>query len=176
MLAALSSFAAQTPGRELVLKVSNLRAVTEEDGRALAQLLATCGDWSVVSLYLLGQVGQEAWKGLSGATSRGKLCSEGHGIWEVHMDREVLRRGAREDLRGPGGTALGTRAGGWWTGRLCTERRGMRAGAGSRCGAIGRRGRVRSELGIGDKINCVKNSSVLSVSVIRNDSFLATQN
>ena len=70
LLAALSSFAAQTPGREVKLEVYDLRAVTEEDGRALAQLLATCGDWRVRFLYLQGQVGQEAWQGLAEAAGR----------------------------------------------------------------------------------------------------------
>ena len=108
LLAALSSLAAQTPGRELKLDVDNLRAVTEEDGRALAQLLATCEDWWWVSnLYLCGQVGQEAWQGLAGAASRGKLC-----ISRMHVDREVLRRGAREELRGAWWD--GTRDEGWW--------------------------------------------------------------
>ena len=73
LLAALSSFAAQTPGREVELEVHTLCAVTEEDGCALAQLLATCGKWFVLYIYLEGQVGQEAWQGLAGAAGRGHL-------------------------------------------------------------------------------------------------------
>ena len=105
LLAALSSFAAQTPGSEVKLDVYDLIAVTEEDGRALAQLLATCGEWRVWDLSLLGQVGQKAWQVLAGAAGRQK-----YGILNVRVDREVLRRGAREDLRGA-----------WWD---CTDYEG----------------------------------------------------
>ena len=111
LLAALSSFAAQTPGREVKLELGKLIAVTKEDGRALAQLLATCGEWSVVNLELQGEVGQEAWQGLAGVPSRGNRC-RGHGICVVHVDREVARRGAREDLRGAWWDC--TREGGRW--------------------------------------------------------------
>ena len=58
-------------------------------------------------LNLRGQVGQEAWQGLAWAASRGK-----HGIRNVGVDREVLRRGAREDLRGAWWDC--TREGGRW--------------------------------------------------------------
>ena len=93
LLAALSCLANQTPGRGLDLQVLSLKAVTEEDGLALAQLLAVCGDWAVGDLYLSGQVGQEAWQGLAMAAGRGKVKT-------VIVDREVIKRGAREDLRG----------------------------------------------------------------------------
>ena len=92
LLAALSCPAKQTPGRGLDLQVLSLKAVTE-NGLALAQLLAVCGDWTVGDLYLSGQVGQEAWQGLAMAAGRGKVKT-------VIVDREVIKRGAREDLRG----------------------------------------------------------------------------
>ena len=74
LLAALSSLATQTPWRRLELQVFSLKAVKEEDGLALAQLLAVCGDWTVGDLYMSGQVGQEAWQGLAMAAGRGNVC------------------------------------------------------------------------------------------------------
>ena len=93
LLAALSSLATKTPERGLELQVFSLVAVTEEDGLALAQLLVGCGDWTVGYLSLYGQVGQEAWQGLAMAVGRGRVCGT------VSTINQVIRRGAREDLR-----------------------------------------------------------------------------
>ena len=93
LLAALSRLAAQSPGRGLQLSVTTLKAVTEEDGLALAQLLDNCGVWRVGRLSLHGQVGQDAWQGLSRAAGRGKK------VRDILVDKEVIKRGAREDLR-----------------------------------------------------------------------------
>ena len=93
LLAALSSLATKTPERGLELRVFFLMADTEEDGMDLAQLLGVCGDWTVGYLQLFEQVGQETWQGLAIAVGRGRVCGS------VTTDNQVIRRGAREDLR-----------------------------------------------------------------------------
>ena len=93
LLAALSCLANQTPERGLELQVFSLMVDTEEDGLALTQLLGGCGDWTVGHLELFGQVGQETWQGLAMAVGRGRVCGS------VTTNNQIIRRGAREDLR-----------------------------------------------------------------------------
>ena len=76
---------------ELVVE-SGIHCTTEEEGSALVSLLERSTTWMVRWLYLYDEVGQLTWEGLARVVARGKFE-------RVRApDREVVRRGRREDL------------------------------------------------------------------------------
>ena len=66
---------------------------TEKDGRALVSLrLERSTTWKARMLYMFDEVGGQTWKRLGREVTRGRL-----GCFAT--EREVVRRGRREDLR-----------------------------------------------------------------------------
>ena len=74
------------------LVVGNIACTTAEEGRALVTLLDKCKLWSILWLDLAGEAGGQKWEELVRAGARGRARY-------VDFEREVLRRGRREELR-----------------------------------------------------------------------------
>ena len=89
-----------------------VKCTTEEEGSALVSLLECSTTWKVWRLDLSGEVGELTWEGLGREVARVNL-----GL--VSANREVVRRGRREDLRAvwqPTGLGWGTEVEMIWTG------------------------------------------------------------
>ena len=109
LLVALSSLADEMWGVEL--EAFYLDCSTEEEGAALAHLLACCSSWSLDNLSLSGGVGEGVWAGL--ARRRGKV-----GVANLEVD--VVRRGRLEDVR----NVWESTEVGWSVGREAVWKRG----------------------------------------------------
>ena len=90
LLVALASLADQKSKVEL--EAYYLECSTEEQGGALAHLLACCSSWQVGTLYLAWAVGERGWAGLARQAAVGK-------VRVINVDDEVIVRGKKDDLR-----------------------------------------------------------------------------
>ena len=99
-----------------------VRCTTEEEGIPLVSLLKR---WNIQELCLHGQVGGKTWEGLARELASGGQEEMGRNqtpfppsgpskiLGRVYTDREVLRMGRREDLRGVWEKTLYNT---WWEG------------------------------------------------------------